>query len=245
MRADLTRDLYDRFPGLYAQRSLPMSKTAMCWGFDVGDGWHPLVDALSQVLTTHANDVGKPVIQAVQVKEKFGTLCFYANGQDDFEAGAIHAADIFSGRLCEKTGKPGRIGVRGGWYSVRCPEAAEAEGITILPPEKTKEPALDLPAIRAGLAERHAGVLHGAVNVPVGWADLVDVLLEVLAPQSKPSKGEPIPAQVLFLMRDNGQLVVGVENASDRMKGAVAFAAALAAKLDPETGSAFVPEASA
>lgn len=211
MRADLTRNLYDRYPGLYSQRSLPMSQTAMCWGFDVGDGWYPLLDALSQVLTAHAETVGKPVVEAAQVKEKFGTLRFYANGQDDFEAGAIHAADIFSGRLCEKT----------------------------------KEPALDLPAIHASLAERYAGVLHGSVDIPVGWADLADVLLEVLASQSKSSKGEPIPAQVLFLMRDNGQLVVGIENASDRMKGAVAFAAALAAKLDPETGAAFVPEASA
>ena len=97
--------LMKEFPGLYAQRSLPMSETCMCWGFSVGDGWFDLLHNLSQTINMfidHARDdikreyynannldwdapVPKEVqdkmdalkVEATQVKEKFGGLRFY------------------------------------------------------------------------------------------------------------------------------------------------------------------------
>jgi hypothetical protein len=66
----------------------------------------------------------------VQVKEKYGTLRLYWDGEPGItrrKADAIqHALDKLeskSGALCEQCGAPGRLIVsKGGWYRTACPE---------------------------------------------------------------------------------------------------------------------------
>lgn len=42
--------LVKKYAPLYQDRHKPMTHTAMCWGFDVGDGWFNLINTLSYVL---------------------------------------------------------------------------------------------------------------------------------------------------------------------------------------------------
>jgi len=75
MKPELDEALVRDFPGLYARRGTDMRETAMCWGFECGDGWEPLIRRLSEKL--------EPIgAVASQVKEKYGGLRFYIEGID-------------------------------------------------------------------------------------------------------------------------------------------------------------------
>lgn len=189
MSPELQNKLYEKYPKLFAQRNLPMSLTAMCWGFECGDGWYTILDKLCgriQSYVDHKREyrarelrhlraikravkgdktalikfhtykgevtdytlkmveadiadamVGKeryvrgltpvvPKIQAVQVKEKFGTLRFYTNYSNDYIDGLIAMAESMSANTCEKCGKPGKLNGLG-WVYVACEEHTEVQ----------------------------------------------------------------------------------------------------------------------
>lgn len=46
MNDKLQKKLFKKYPKIFAQKSLPMSRTCMCWGIDTGDGWFWLIDNL-------------------------------------------------------------------------------------------------------------------------------------------------------------------------------------------------------
>jgi hypothetical protein len=64
-----------------------------------------------------------------QVKEKFGTLRFYSDGNDRIWR-LVRFADALSAVTCELCGEPGKLGQRYGWYSTRCTKCAP-EGWTV------------------------------------------------------------------------------------------------------------------
>ena len=58
-----------------------------------------------------------PVIS--QIKEKFGTLRFYAHNCDDRTDAIINFAEYLSAVTCEKCGKPGKLDTNG-WMKTHC-----------------------------------------------------------------------------------------------------------------------------
>lgn len=60
-----------------------------------------------------------PQVVATQVKEKFGQLCFYYYGGDDFVYGAVSIAESLSYKICELCGSPG-VPNSAGWIRVLC-----------------------------------------------------------------------------------------------------------------------------
>lgn len=189
MSPHLDKKLCQKYPKIFAQRNLPMSQTAMCWGIDTGDGWYNIIDMLCAAITGHvkwqrelrarrllhkrairravkgdktslinyysvngkisyygmervekdiANElagIANPVYnipdkisypQAVQVKEKFGTLRFYTDSGNEFIDGVIRMAENMSAVTCETCGNAGKL--RGmGWRYVACNEHAEVQ----------------------------------------------------------------------------------------------------------------------
>ena len=73
-------DLIKQCRLLYRQAKLSMMETCMCWGIECGTGWYEPIKELSYRLEC-INYAILPkwgfVIEAEQVKEKFGTLRFY------------------------------------------------------------------------------------------------------------------------------------------------------------------------
>lgn len=121
MTQELQNALLVDFPKLYAQYNDPMSQTCMCWGFECGDGWAKLIRTISEALS-------KIDVQAVQVKEKFGTLRFYVGGPDWAEADKIlHELDT-SHETCEECGNIGSMHYAGYWMKTLCKECAEKIG---------------------------------------------------------------------------------------------------------------------
>lgn len=80
MKKELQTTLYRKFPKIFTQRNKSMTETCMCWGIDTDDGWYNLIHMLCELLQWDIEENKYPEIEAVQVKEKYGTLRFYTTG---------------------------------------------------------------------------------------------------------------------------------------------------------------------
>lgn len=108
MKNELDDLLFQRYPAIFARRNLSPEDSCMVRGIECGDGWFDLIDALCEVLQFATDHSGAPQIEAVQVKEKFGTLRFYCRNSSDEQCGMINMAVSLSGRICEECGAPRR-----------------------------------------------------------------------------------------------------------------------------------------
>jgi len=136
--------LTKKYPMLYKDRFKSMQETAMCWGFQCGDGWFELLHALSDAITTLAVRYGLDITVST-VKEKYGTLSFYYVSQPlDFHSELIRIdkktqergynligtlvrhAELATYHVCEVCGNWAEI--RGkGWMTVRCDSCYKKE----------------------------------------------------------------------------------------------------------------------
>lgn len=119
-----TQKLYQEFPRLYRDAHAEMKTTAMCWGFECGDGWFRLIYDLSAAIEAEASKLGldpdsEAWPKAAQVKEKFGTLRFYLRGHTDSIHELIKQAEEKSEHTCEKCGLSGTLRTHG-WHHVSC-----------------------------------------------------------------------------------------------------------------------------
>ena len=130
MKQELDEYLCKVFPKIFAERNLPMQETAMCWGFDCGDGWFNIINQLCQNIQHHIdwkNKEKEVVAQVVvsQVKEKYGTLRFYMTVESKEMSSLIREAEEKSSTTCEVCGEQGEIrndcGWKGGrWFKTMC-----------------------------------------------------------------------------------------------------------------------------
>jgi hypothetical protein len=94
------------------------------WGFQCGDGWAGLLDDLCRNLQSETDENGAPQVVAPQVKEKLGTLRFYAAALTARQRNPVHAAETASKITCETCGAPGTL-IDGLWVKTRCPAHAD------------------------------------------------------------------------------------------------------------------------
>lgn len=79
MKAELQQKLFSAFPILYQLKDAPLTDALMAWGFCCGDSWFDLLWRLSLDLEEYNRDHPENPVIAIQVKSKFGELCFYIN----------------------------------------------------------------------------------------------------------------------------------------------------------------------
>ena len=132
MRKELDEALCAKYPEIFKDRHGDMRETAMCWGFDCGDGWYNIIDTLCATIQNREynnkrNNIQFAPVVATQVKEKYGTLRFYYTGGDDYIEGAVAMAEYLSEVTCEICGSPGKIRDRG-WTRTLCDEHAKEQG---------------------------------------------------------------------------------------------------------------------
>jgi len=121
MKKELEQNLYNKYPKIFRQTNLSPEETSMCWGFTCGDGWYKIIDTLCERLQYDIDHNFEPQLEAVQVKEKFGTLRFYVNSSTDTQDIIIATAESLSRYTCEDCGllsEPNSNDVRhwGGYY---------------------------------------------------------------------------------------------------------------------------------
>jgi hypothetical protein len=131
MKSELQNKLYHKYPKIFAQKDLDSSKTCMCWGISCDNGWYALIDMLCFQLQFNTDKNGYPQVEAVQVKEKFGTLRFYYNtiefeGKEHTDRqygeidGLVSFAEFLSGYFCEVCGTNQNVIRTSGWIKTIC-----------------------------------------------------------------------------------------------------------------------------
>jgi hypothetical protein len=227
MRPALTGLLFRCYPTLYVDRF--DRRNCMSYGFRHEDGWFAIVDVLYSMLAPRG-------LVALQVKEKLGSLRYYFHPVDDWCQGAAAVAVALSGRICEFTGRPGKLVSLGG--AVMTVDASAGPFL----PDWLRDSVSSLQD-RGAPVGKLTDVLMRAKSVqrdvPPGWMNLVDALLEVLYPgypDGWTSDEEPL-ADVESIWRTSGGLTV---NARTPMQayclGAVAFADAIARRIHEDSG---------
>ena len=93
----------------------------MGWGLDVGKGWYWLLDMLCGQLQWDTDHNDAPQIVTSQVKEKYGGLRFYTNGETDEQSGSIRLAESMSYHICEECGSMTDVLQTKGWIVTLCP----------------------------------------------------------------------------------------------------------------------------
>ena len=126
MSPELDQKLCEKYPLIMSERRLGAMETAMCWGFDHGDGWYNLLDSAMRLVQSHIDMVnrrGYEIEQVVfeQVKEKFGMLTIYHRGGNSYTEGVLRMAEEMSRHTCEDCGKPGYPN-ENGWIRTLCDE---------------------------------------------------------------------------------------------------------------------------
>lgn len=114
--------MHSEFPELFSSRY---------GGFEIGNGWYPLVHKTCKAIHSHIffkEKSGNPIppVQITQIKEKFGTLRFYYDGGDEYIRGIVTMAEFMSEVVCEKCGNLGSIHNNGRWLKTLC-DAHKAE----------------------------------------------------------------------------------------------------------------------
>lgn len=128
MNPELDKVLCEKYPKIFKNRDGSVMETCMAWGFECDDGWFDVIDILCHEIQNHIDwksenitEEEKESLQVVadQVKEKFGTLCFYYHGGDDVIEGLVTMAESMTHRVCEGCGCPGEQR-KGGWIKTLC-----------------------------------------------------------------------------------------------------------------------------
>lgn len=128
MRQELEQELYNKYPKLFRGRSLPASKSLMCFGCDHGDGWYRIIEEIcSKIEGIGAGDQ----VEFLQIKQKFGVLRIYFTflGDDDKVyskvSSIISDGEKISGKVCESCGDWGTERTPSGWIKVLCDKCYE------------------------------------------------------------------------------------------------------------------------
>lgn len=140
MRAELQKKLFEKYPKIFSKREKSTRDNLMYFGFDHDDGWYWLIDNLCNTIQNYIDSnykwstkrhgflwlkkriirIDLPQLVAVQVKEKFGRLCFYVDFSDEFVEGIIRFAEDLSGTICEMCGTTKEVGKTSGWIKTIC-----------------------------------------------------------------------------------------------------------------------------
>ena len=130
MKKELDDLLCQRYPLTFAEHHLSKKQTCMHWGIACGDGWFGLIDTLYERLQVWTDHNKAPQVVAEQVKEKFGTQCFYPREVSQEQRRMIYMAEAMSADICDQRGKPGQALVHEFWHMMQCVEHAPEGAIT-------------------------------------------------------------------------------------------------------------------
>jgi len=124
MTPELDAALCAKYPEIMKERNLGAMQTAMCWGFDHGDGWYHILESAMRLVQSHIdmhNRKGASIEPVVfeQVKEKFGMLTIYHRGGDEYTRGVLRMAEEISRHTCEECGDIG-YPTTSGWIRTLC-----------------------------------------------------------------------------------------------------------------------------
>jgi hypothetical protein len=109
-----TKKLINRFPDIFRNISY----------IECDDGWFDIIFDLCKDLQHEINNSGCEQVVALQVKEKFAGLRFYASGGNEVTSAIIDKYAKLSMDTCEITGGKGYLCEKYGWYKTLSTQSA-------------------------------------------------------------------------------------------------------------------------
>jgi len=97
------------------------------FGIECHDGWFTILDTLMSIIKHHCHYHNVEPIFVNQIKEKFGVLCFYYSGGDEYISGLVSMATYLSSKTCEYCGTTSNVGKTEGWISIMCKDCHSIE----------------------------------------------------------------------------------------------------------------------
>ena len=121
MKKKTQKEIFNNYPKIFRQHTLPPSQTAMVWGLECGEGWMNLIDTLCHDIQTYIDENHTEQIEATQVKQKFGGLRFYYRPYNKIIDELIHKASEDSFDTCENCGDIKDVQLsKKGWITPMC-----------------------------------------------------------------------------------------------------------------------------
>ena len=109
--------LYAKYPKLFAQRSLPVTQSALGWGCQCGSGWLAILDRLCSKIQALVDSKKIPQFEFTTIKEKLGTLHVYPPEFDNEVGDLLEQAEQESKRTCEICGSKENVECKARtWY---------------------------------------------------------------------------------------------------------------------------------
>ncbi len=109
-----TKKLINRFPDIFRNISY----------IECDDGWFDIIYNLCKDLQHEINNSGCEQVVALQVKEKFAGLRFYASGGNEVTSAIIDKYAKLSMDTCEITGGKGYLCEKYGWHKILSTQSA-------------------------------------------------------------------------------------------------------------------------
>ncbi|MGN0522866.1 MAG: hypothetical protein ACI4IG_01165 [Eubacterium sp.] len=104
------------------------------FGCDVGNGWYSVLYGLCDEITKAYEEAGIEVdVVPIQIKEKFGELCFYYETPNADSSLQKTTNDIVekweekSATVCERCGQPGQLRTDLSWVLTLCDDCYEQQ----------------------------------------------------------------------------------------------------------------------
>ena len=93
------------------------------FSFECLGGWSGIIDVLCQRLQDRTDLYEDPQVQAMQIKEKFGTLRFYVDQASEIQFTLIDETEEHSAQVCDVCGARAHLR-NDGWMMTRCDQHA-------------------------------------------------------------------------------------------------------------------------
>jgi hypothetical protein len=122
----LNEGIVEKYPKFFPLPENPRTLKDAFFHFRCDDGWYDLINSCCNTINHYLkNHKQPPAFHFTQIKEKFGGLRMYYECGDPFIEGIIHFTESVSYKICEETGKPGKLYAKPtGWIKTLCRENA-------------------------------------------------------------------------------------------------------------------------
>ena len=100
MKTELQEQLFESYPKIFARRHMSNQNTSMCYGIQCPDRWYDLIDTLCAKIQEYSDHNGL-IVEANQVKTKFGGLRFYVTYSDPHVKGLLSMTEMMSLKIKE------------------------------------------------------------------------------------------------------------------------------------------------
>lgn len=116
------KEIILKFPELFVVAPFDPKKTLMYFGLETPETWYPILENLFEKISLIVKEQNISFFKICQVKEKFGELRIYVNGNTPEIEKLIEEAEEAVSIICSSCGATNGVNKnRKGWYSVLCP----------------------------------------------------------------------------------------------------------------------------